>query len=115
MGKSTFARAVTSEKSDQSGFQASLSSVNEWGTDRLIEWANRLGTSWSGDAARLISDECMTGKDLAKYVTTGSCENIQPTDELLNLCSSKYQAIESKSFARAISSLCAKGYLSTVG
>jgi len=106
VGKSTFARAITSE-SDQSDFQASLSPVEEWGTDRLIDWASRLGTVWAEDAARWIRDEGITGKDLASYVDCPS--------DLHNICSSKYQSIETASFAKAISALCAKGYLSTVG
>ena len=114
VGKSTFARVITSSESDQSSFQASLSPVEEWGTDRLTDWARRLGTLWAEDAARLISDEGITGKDLAKYVDTDSCGNSSPSD-LLNICSSKYQSIEAASFVKAISNLRTKGYLSTVG
>mmetsp|Transcript_35665 Transcript_35665/g.72943 ORF Transcript_35665/g.72943 Transcript_35665/m.72943 type:complete len:1176 (+) Transcript_35665:88-3615(+) len=113
VGKSTFARAITSEN-DPSGFQASLSPVVEWGTDRLMDWASRLGTLWAEDAARLIFDEGITGKDLTNYVDTDSGGNSSPS-ELLNSCSSTYQSIDTASFAKAISALCAKGYLSTVG
>ncbi|KAL7492578.1 hypothetical protein ACHAWT_001866 [Skeletonema menzelii] len=113
VGKSTFARAITSEN-DPSGFQASLSPVAEWGTDRLVDWASRLGTLWADVAARLISDEGITGKDLANYVDTDSSGNSSPS-ELLISCCGKYNSIDTASFAKAISALCAKGYLSTVG
>jgi len=106
VGKSTFARAITSV-SDQSDFEASLSPVVEWGTDRLIDWASRLGTVWAEDAAQLIGDEGITGKDLELYVDCPS--------DLHNICSSKYPSIEAASFAKAIAALCTKGYLSTVG
>eukprot|EP00984_Skeletonema_dohrnii_P039018 scaffold42911_cov150-Skeletonema_dohrnii-CCMP3373.AAC.1 len=79
-----------------------------------MDWASRLGTLWAEDAARLISDEGITGKDLTNYVDTDSGGNSSPS-ELLNSCSSTYQSIDTASFAKAISALCAKGYLSTVG
>lgn len=52
---------------------------------------------------------------MAKFVNTDIDGSTHPTDILLSLCSSKYQSIETASFARAISSLRAKGYFSTVG
>ena len=113
VGKSTFARAITSE-GDPISFQESLSPVEEWGTERLLDWANRLGTQWAEDAARLICDKGMTGKDLTRYVTIDNDGNSSPS-ELLNGCSSKYQSIDASAFAKAIHALCTKGYLSTVG
>ena len=116
VGKSTFARAITYED-DPSDFQSTLIPVQEWGVERLKDWAGRLGTAWAKDAVRLVADEGISGKDLTKYVdrSIDNGSNHSPSELLFDLCSSRYQSIEANSFARAIFSLCAKGYLSTVG
>ncbi|KAL7542901.1 hypothetical protein ACHAXR_012197 [Thalassiosira sp. AJA248-18] len=117
VGKSTFCRAITNEH-DSSHFKSSLVPVQEWGVDRLADWAGRLGTPWSIDAVRLIVDERVSGGELTKLVDTSSGDdsgNFPPSKLLLDLCSSKYKLVDPKTFARAISALSAKGYLSTVG
>jgi len=120
VGKSTFCRAVTATKDDGQVFQSSLTPVQEWGVGRLVDWAGRLGTSWSKDAVRLIFEENITGQDLTKLAISGGGDDngngiFRPSRILLDLCSSKYPSIDSDAFARAISALIAKGYLSTVG
>jgi len=118
VGKSTFCRAVTSDH-NVSDFHSTLVPVHEWDVERLVDWARRLGTSWSGDAARLIVDECVTGKDLTKFIDTNDhgddINTFPPSKLLLNLCSSKYPSVDGDKFAKAITALTAKGYLSTVG
>jgi len=116
VGKSTFCRAVTNE-AEAEQFQSTLVPVQKWGSDRLIDWAERLGTPWSKDAARLIADEGIMGNDLSTLIDDGNNDgnSFGPSQVLLQLCSSKYQSIDACAFAKAISALIAKGYLSTVG
>ncbi|KAL7482320.1 hypothetical protein ACHAW6_007991 [Cyclotella cf. meneghiniana] len=117
VGKSTFCRAITNEGCC-ANFESSLVPVQEWSIDRVVDWARHLGTAWSADAVRLVVDECISGKDLTKFVDTGAGNDngtFPATQALLNLCSSKYSTINCDTFVRAISALCQKGYLSTVG
>jgi len=117
VGKSTFCRAITHEGCC-ANFERSLAPVQEWSIDRVVDWARQLGTAWSADAARLVVDERISGRDLTKFVdaSAGNDNGTYPaTQALLNLCSLKYSTIDCNTFARAISALCQKGYLSTVG
>ena len=114
VGKSTFCRAMTMDHSTED-FQSTLSPVQEWGVNRISDWAARLGTSWSDDAVRLVISEGITGKDLPKLIKDTISDNVQPSELLVSVCTTEYPTIDVNSFARAVSALMAKGYLSTVG
>ncbi|KAL3775399.1 hypothetical protein HJC23_008623 [Cyclotella cryptica] len=117
VGKSTFCRAITNDGCC-TNFESSLVPVQEWSIDRVVDWARQLGTPWSTDAVRLVLDERISGRDLTKLIDTcartddGTCS---ASKLLLNSCSRKYPTIDCNKFARAISALRQKGYLSTVG
>jgi len=121
VGKSTFCRAMTMDHSAED-FQSTLSPVQEWNVDRISDWARRLGTPWSDEAVRLVVSGGITGKDLPKLINNvimdtddGNSDNVQPSELLTNMCTTKYPSIDVDSFAKAVSALMAKGYLSTVG
>jgi Ran GTPase-activating protein (RanGAP) involved in mRNA processing and transport/GTPase SAR1 family protein len=117
VGKSTFCRAHTADLDSQCGrnnFQSSLLPVNDWNTKMLVAWATQLGTAWSKDAAELVADQNISGKDIVEYIdTTGG--DVAPSKALLDICASRYPMIDCHTFSRAIFALNEKGYLSTVG
>ncbi|KAL7550920.1 hypothetical protein ACHAWF_014130 [Thalassiosira exigua] len=114
-GKSTFCRAVTAEGRDVENFESGLVPVPEWGVELVADWAGKLGTRWAGDAVRLVRERSVSGEELGQLIDRDDGDGIRPSKLLLDLCSSKYQPIDAHAFARAISALLAKGYLSTVG
>jgi Ran GTPase-activating protein (RanGAP) involved in mRNA processing and transport/GTPase SAR1 family protein len=118
VGKSTFCRAHTADLGSQCGrndFQNSLLPVKEWNTERLVDWAEQLGTVWSKDAAKLVADQNVSGKELIAYVDTTNASDVAPSKALLEICSSRYPRIDCNTFSRAIFALNEKGYMSTVG
>jgi len=119
VGKSTFCRAMTMDHSAED-FQSTLSPVEQWNVDRISDWASKLGTPWSEEVIRLVVSEGISGKDLPKLINVmdtddSNSDNVQPSELLVNVCTTKYPSIDVGSLARAISALMAKGYLSTVG
>eukprot|EP00956_Cyclotella_meneghiniana_P045439 scaffold369097_cov113-Cyclotella_meneghiniana.AAC.1 len=116
VGKSTFCRAMTASEDAKDMFQTSLNPVSEWKSDRLVHWAEQLGTVWSMDAVELIKTECIVGKDLTTLFEESDIEDtVLPSKRLLDLASTNYTKIDCNTFAKAIHALSQKGYLSTVG
>ena len=54
VGKSTFCAAATSELSELSRFQGSLTPHKEWDVPMMVAWAQSLGTDWCQAAAKAI-------------------------------------------------------------
>ena len=77
-------------------------------------------TSDSKEAVDLILAENIGGDDLPKLIAckdghSSDDNTIEPSEYLVNMCTRGYESIHVKAFAKAISALLAKGYLSTVG
>ena len=95
---------------ENSKFQESLASVQSWTSAKIADWASRLGTSWAKEAAKLVTDNNITGQELPTLIADS-----RPSPVLVALCSAKYASIDFNSFSKAINALLQKGYLSTVG
>ena len=118
VGKSTFCRCITASLDEvgRDNFRRSLNPVEDWNTNRLVNWAQQLGTTWSMDAAKLVLNERISGKNLWTFIDQSNTDdNTLPSKTLLDLCSSKYPGIDCNIFVKAIYALHQKGYLSTVG
>lgn len=115
VGKSTFCRAMTSCNDEEArNFQNTLIPLERWDNDMLANWAHQLGASWASEAMRMVQKERIMGTELHELIVR-SADQCQPSEHLRNVCGSQYPSIDSEVFAKAISSLITKGYLSTVG
>ena len=114
VGKTTFCEAATREVDEMANFQKSLTPLHEWDSAMLASWARCLKTEWSSAAAAVLESLGVQGKDVQALVVHAD-QDFRPSEALDDKAGSTMSVLQRKQFARAIGSLCRKGYFSTVG
>ena len=114
VGKTTFSEAATRELDEMADFQSSLTPLHEWDSAMLTSWARCLRTEWSSAAAAVLESLGVQGKDVQTLVVQAE-QDFEPSVALDDKARPTMNALQRKQLARAIGSLCRKGYFSTVG
>ena len=114
VGKTTFCDAATRELDEMVNFQSSLRPLQEWDSAMLSSWARCLRTEWSSAASVVLDSFGVQGKDVQALVVQKD-QDFMPSMALDDMAGSAMSAPQRQKLARAIGSLCRKGYFSTVG